>query len=142
MSFNKIQADIKAGKFAPVYLFMGEEPFFIDQLSSLIEKNALSEDLKGFNQTILYGSDTSVEQIVSSARSFPMMGDRQVLIIKEAQSLEKKIQDLKVYCAQPSETTILVINYKQKKLDKRTELYKLIEKNGVVFNSETIRDYK
>ena len=86
-SAEQILADLKNGNYAPVYFLHGEEPYFIDLISNFIEKNALDESEKGFNQQILYGKDVRLDQVVSASRSFPMMGQRQVIIVKEAQNL-------------------------------------------------------
>jgi DNA polymerase-3 subunit delta len=83
----KIINDIKSGNIKPIYFFMGEEPYYIDKLTEYIENNILSEDEKGFNQMVLYGRDTTIEDVVSNAKRYPMMADRQVVIVKEAQEL-------------------------------------------------------
>ena len=89
--------DIKAGKIKPIYFLMGEEPYYIDRLSDYIEKNVLTEEEKGFNQTVLYGRDVSVDDIVSAAKRYPMMAERQVIIVKEAQDLAKSIDKFESY---------------------------------------------
>src|SRR5690606_4981192 len=101
---------------------MGEEPYYIDRISEYIEKNVLSEEEKGFNQMILYGRDVMVEDIVSNAKRYPMMADRQVIIVKEAQDLSRTIENLASYAVNPQTTTVLVVNYKYKKIDKRKAL--------------------
>ena len=141
MSHTKLIADIKQGQFAPVYLLMGEEPFFIDQIANAIEAHAIPEDMQGFNQHILYGLDTKVDQLIGVAKSFPMMGERQLVLVREAQSLDK-IQNLAGYCKQPTPTTVLVLCHKYKKVDKRSELYKAVNETGAVFTSDKVRDYK
>ena len=98
---------------------------------SYIEKNVLSEEEKGFNQMVLYGRDVTIEDIVVNAKRYPMMAERQVVIVKEAQDLSRTIDKLEAYAANPQPTTVLVICYKYKKLDKRKKLYKAIEKLGV-----------
>ena len=87
----KIVNDIKAGNIKPIYFLMGEEPYYIDKLAEYIEKNILSEEEKGFNQTVLYGRDVSVDDVISAAKRYPMMADRQVIIVKEAQDLSRTI---------------------------------------------------
>lgn len=141
MSFEQIKKDVIAKKFHPVYLMMGDEPFYIDDLTNLFLQTVIPDDEKDFNQTILYGSDTDVGTIITLARSFPMMSDRQLIVIKEAQGL-KKIEDLELYVKNPLASTILVINYKNGSLDKRKKLYAQIEKQGVIFESKKIPDYK
>jgi len=141
MDVNAILQNLKEEIYHPIYLFQGEEPYYIDVLSEHIEKNVLTEAERGFNQTIFYGKDSDPISIAESAMRFPMMASKQVIIVKEAQSLSK-IETLASYAEKPLASTILVINYKYKKLDSRTKLAKLIKKNGVVFTSEKIRDYK
>ena len=121
---------------------MGEEPYYIDAISDFIEKNVLSEDEKGFNQMTLYGRDISIDDIVSNAKRFPMMAERQVVIVKEAQDLSRTIDKLESYAKTPQPTTVLVINYKYKKLDKRKAVYKAIKKVGVVFESKKLYENK
>ena len=115
----KIVNDIKAGNIKPIYFLMGEESYYIDKLSDYIEANILSEDEKGFNQTVLYGRDVSIEDIVSTAKRYPMMADRQVVIVKEAQDLSRTIDKLESYAENPMPSTVLVFCYKYKTLDKR-----------------------
>ncbi len=134
----KIVNDIKAGNIKPIYFLMGEEPYYIDKLSDYIEENILSEDEKGFNQTVLYGRDVTIEDIVSSAKRYPMMAERQVTIVKEAQDLIKTIEKLESYAENPMPTTVLVFNYKYKTLDKRKKITKTLAKNGLVFESKKL----
>lgn len=135
---NDIVADIKNRNFKPVYFLMGEEPYYIDKISEFIENNVLDEAEKGFNQMVVYGRDVSVEEIVASAKRFPMMAEHQVIIVKEAQDLSRTIEKLVSYAENPQPTTILVVNYKYKKLDKRKKLYKAIAKNGLLFESKPL----
>lgn len=137
---KELVSDIRKGHIKPVYFLMGEEPYYIDKLSEFIEDNILSEEEKGFNQMVLYGRDVSVEDIIGNAKRFPMMAEHQVVIVKEAQDLSRTIDKLEAYVANPQPTTILVINYKYKKIDKRKSLYKAIKKNGVVFESKKLYD--
>ena len=134
----KIVNEIKAGNIKPVYFLMGDEPYYIDKLSDYIEQNVLSEDEKGFNQTVLYGRDVSVEDIISTSKRYPMMAERQVVIVKEAQDLVKTIDKLEHYAEQPMPSTVLVICYKYKTLDKRKKLLKNLQKNGTVFESKKL----
>lgn len=117
---------------------MGEEPYYIDKISDYIEDNVLAEEEKGFNQMVLYGRDISVEDIVSNAKRFPMMAERQVVIVKEAQDLARQIEKLASYAENPQPSTVLVLNYKYKKIDKRKALYKSIKKTGVVYESKKL----
>ena len=135
---KQIVADIKNGQIKPIYFLMGEEPYYIDGISDFIEKNVLAEEEKGFNQMIMYGRDVSIEDIVGNAKRYPMMADRQVIIVKEAQDLSRTIENLTAYAANPQPTTVLVVNYKYKKIDKRKGLYKAINKIGVVFESKKL----
>lgn len=130
--------DIKAGNIKPIYFLMGEEPYYIDKLAEYIEDNVLTEEEKGFNQMVLYGKDVSVEEVVSSARRYPMMADRQVVIVKEAQELSRTIDKFEAYAENPQPTTVLVLAYKYKTLDKRKKVTKIINKTGVVFESKKL----
>lgn len=118
----QITKDIKAGNIKPIYFFMGEEPYYIDKLTEFIEDNVLTEDEKGFNQMVLYGRDTSVEEVVSNAKRYPMMAERQVVIVKEAQELSRTIEKLVAYVENPQPTTVLVFAFKYKTLDKEKRL--------------------
>lgn len=117
---------------------MGEEPYYIDKISEFIEDTVLDESEKGFNQMVLYGRDVSIEDVVSNAKRFPMMAKHQVIIVKEAQDLSRTIEKLTSYAKQPQPTTVLVFNYKYKKLDKRKALYKALADVGVVFESKKL----
>jgi DNA polymerase III subunit delta len=140
-SWEEILKDISNRSFSPIYLLMGEEPFFIDLVSDKIEAKVLAESERDFNQTILYGRDTDVATIVSVAKRFPMMSEHQVVIVKEAQNL-KEIENLESYVKKPLDSTLLVICYKYKTLDKRKSLYKTILKGGVVMDSKKMYDDK
>ena len=135
---TKIVADIKNGIFKPVYFLMGEESYYIDKISEFIENNILSEEEKGFNQVVLYGRDVAIEDIIDSAKRFPMMSEKQVVVIKEAQDLSRIIEKLTPYVENPQPSTILVLCYKYKTLDKRKKLYKAIQKHGLVYNSKKL----
>jgi DNA polymerase-3 subunit delta len=134
----KIINDLKAGTIKPIYFLMGEEPYYIDKLTEYIENNILSEDEKGFNQTVIYGRDATIEDIVSNAKRYPMMAERQVVVVREAQELSRTIDKLESYAENPQPTTVLVVAYKYKTLDKRKKLVKLIAKNGVLFESKKL----
>ena len=135
---KSIISDIKEGNLKPIYFLMGEEPYYIDKISDFIEENILDEAEKGFNQQVMYGRDASIEDIVSSAKRYPMMAERQVLIVKEAQDLSRNIEKLVSYAENPQPTTVLVINYKYKKLDKRKKLHKVIAKTGLIYESKKL----
>ncbi len=135
---KQLVAAIKKGDLKPIYFLMGEEAYYIDKISGFIEDNVLDEAEKGFNQMVLYGRDVSIDDIVSNAKRYPMMAERQVVIVKEAQDLSRTIEKLAQYVDNPQPSTVLVINYKYKKLDKRKALYKAINKVGVVFESKKL----
>ncbi|MFT4611584.1 MAG: DNA polymerase-3 subunit delta [Glaciecola sp.] len=135
---KQIVADIKKGIIKPIYFLMGEEPYYIDAISDYIEKNVLAEEEKGFNQMVLYGRDVTIDDIVANAKRYPMMAERQIVIVKEAQDLSRTIEKLADYAGNPQPSTILVINYKYKKIDKRKTLYKTIKKAGVIFESKKL----
>lgn len=135
---KQLVTDIKNRKLKPIYFLMGEEPYYIDRISDFIEDTVLSEEERGFNQMVLYGRDVTVEDIVSNAKRFPMMAEYQVVIVKEAQDLSRTIEKLAQYAENPQPTTILVVNYKYKKIDKRKALYKTLKKTGVVYESKKL----
>ena len=139
---KRLVADIKNGKIRPIYFLFGEEAYYIDKVAEYIEKNVLTEEEKGFNQTVLYGRDVSIDDIVGNAKRYPMMAERQVLIIKEAQHLSRTIENLVSYAENPQPTTVLVVCYKYKKLDKRKKLYKAVQKSGVLFESKKLYESK
>jgi DNA polymerase-3 subunit delta len=139
--------DLKAKKFAPIYFLQGDEPYFIDLVSDYIEKNAIPEFERGFNQVVIYGKEASVANILSHARKFPMMADRQLVLVKEAQNIpdlgkEDAQKMLISYLTNPLPSTLLVFAYKHKKLDGRSSLKKEIEKKAVLVEAEKIKDWK
>ena len=135
---NTIVSDIKKGNLKPIYFLMGEESYYIDKISDFIEETVLDEAEKGFNQQVMYGRDATIEDIVGAAKRYPMMAERQVLIVKEAQDLSRNIEKLVFYAENPQPTTVLVLNYKYKKLDKRKKLYKVIAKSGLILESKKL----
>ncbi len=132
---KEIVSEINKGNPKPIYFLMGEEPYYIDRITRYIAENILTEDEKGFNQMVLYGKETSVDEIVCQA-----MAQHQVVIVKEAQHLSRTIENLVPYADNPQPTTILVLCYKYKKLDKRKKLYKTIKKSGELFESKKLYD--
>ena len=126
---KNIIANIKKGIIAPIYFLMGEEPYFIDVVANYLEKHLLEEDQKGFDQLVLYGQDVTVPAIIDYARRFPMMAERQLIIIKEAQNLRASIDQLVPYVENPTASTVLVFCYKYEKLDARKKLSKSLGKN-------------
>lgn len=139
MTSQQLIQDLKKRQFAPVYLLMGDEPYFIDEISGYIAKNILNESEQAFNQVIMYGKDSEIGTVINAAKRFPMMSEYTVVIVREAQEL-KDIDKLYYYTDNPLRSTILVIDYKYKKLDKRSKVYKSILKNGVVFESKKLYD--
>jgi DNA polymerase-3 subunit delta len=138
--YEQILVDLKNKIYRPVYLLMGEEPFYIDKLSEYIADNILDESEKAFNRLIVYGMDTDVRNIVFAASRPPMMASHQIVIVKEAQHLRTSdIEKMEPYLASPVPSTILVLCFKNKPIDKRTKVYKEIEKKGVIL--ETVKLY-
>ena len=133
--------DARSGVFKPVYVLMGEEPYYPDLVCQAIIDNCVDEFGKDFNETICYGADVTAEQVVTAARRFPMMADRQLVVVKEAQLL-KGIEDIAVYCNEPLDSTVLVLLLHGASLDKRKSLYKSAQKIGVVLDSPALRDYE
>lgn len=143
MNISPILTDIKKRKFQPVYLLHGEESYFIDVISDALEHTVLNDAQKGFDQTVLYGKDTDFSTIVNAAKRYPMMSDHQLIIIKEAQDLKWKDDELLLkYVEQCTVSTVLVFDYKYGKFDKRKKLYKAIEKKGLVVESNKLYDDK
>ena len=133
--------DVKGGRFAPVYLLMGDEPYYPELVCQAIVENCLQDFEKDFNETICYGSDVTASQIITTARRFPMMAERQLVVVKEAQQM-KGIEDLAVYCNEPLDSTVLVLLLHKASVDRRKGLYKAVQKNGIVLDSPAIRDYE
>lgn len=144
-SVKKVMADLRAGKYAPVYFLQGEETYYIDLVSDYIEENALSPGDRSFNQVVVYGKDTPMATVLTHARRFPMMADRQVVIVKEAQDIpdlnrETGSKLLLEYLRNPSPTTILVFCHKHKTLDKRRELGKKVDQLATVLTGKKMYD--
>lgn len=139
MTYEQIISEIKQRVFHPIYFLMGEEPFFIDNICDSLENGILEESERSFNQIIIYGSDVSAKDIITQARAFPMMGEHLVVIVKEAQNV-KDIESIAEHLDKVPPSTILVICYKYKKLDKRKSLAKYIDKKGILFESKKLYD--
>ncbi|MEM9000341.1 MAG: DNA polymerase III subunit delta [Bacteroidota bacterium] len=137
-AIREIAEAITNKKLRPIYFLMGDEPYYIDKIAQYISDNVLSDQEKGFNHMVLYGKDTGIDDIVANAKRFPMMADHQVVIVREAQHLARTIDHLTAYAENPQMSTILVLCYKYKKLDKRKKLYKAIQKNGLLFESKKL----
>ena len=144
---DKVLADLKAGKYAPVYFLQGDEPYYIDLIADYIEQNCLAEAEKGFNQTILYGKDVSMAQVLTNARRFPMMAERQVVIVKEAKDIQDINKEdgqklLMSYLDSPVPSTVLVFAHKHKNLDGRKPLAKAAKAKSVFIATAQLRDYE
>lgn len=138
---RQIINDVKNGNFAPVYLLMGTEPYYPDLVCDEIMKFALTDSERDFNQTVFYGLDTDAGTVASECRSYPMMAERRLVVVKEAQSM-KTLEDLAAYASDPMESTVLVILMHGASADKRRALYKNVQKKGVVLVSDALRDYE
>ena len=137
LKFEEVQDSIRKGDFVPAYLFQGEEAYYIDQLTNLLIEKVLNDSERDFNQYVFYGSDSDAGTIINTCKRFPMMAERQLVVVKEAQGL-KNIDDLVHYVMQPLHSTILVINFKHGKLDGRKKLSGAIDKIGIVFESKKL----
>ena len=138
---REIVKDARSGVFKPVYLLMGDEPYYVDMVCDAIVENCLDESERDFNQTICYGADVNADAVITAARRYPMFAERQLVVVKEAQMM-KTLEDLAVYCQKPLESTVLVIAMHGASADKRKSLYKTVSKMGVVVDSQTLRDYE
>lgn len=139
VTYDQILSSLKRKEYKPVYMLMGDEAFYIDRISDFIEENVLSEDEKAFNQTILYGKDSSLSEIIMAAKRYPMMSQYQVIIVKEAQHI-KNFDDLQFYLQNPLTSTLLVFCHKYGKLDGRKKSTQEIEKKGLLFESKKLFD--
>ncbi len=144
MTAIDIIKDIKAKKLKPIYLLHGDESYYIDLISDYLEENVLSDAEKSFNQTVFYGKDADVMSVLNASKRYPMMSDYQLVMVKEAQELklDKAAEQFQAYCESPLKSTILVLCHKYGKFDKRKKVYKIIKKNGLVFESASIYDNK
>ena len=138
---KSILEDVRSGIFKCIYLLMGEEPYYPELVCQAILDNCLQEWEKDFNQTVCYGADVDADTVITAARRFPMMADRQLVVVKEAQQM-KSLEDLAVYCQQPLDSTVLVILMHGASADKRKALYKTVLKTGVIVESLPLRDYE
>ncbi|MCL1942993.1 MAG: DNA polymerase III subunit delta [Candidatus Azobacteroides sp.] len=139
LTHNEILNDIKHKQFKPIYFLMGEEPYYIDLLTDALIDNVLIESERDFNQTILYGADTDIATVINAAKRYPMMSERQLIVVKEAQAL-KNIDELTYYLQKPQPTTVLVFNYKYGKLDGRKKVSVDIARVGILFESKKLYD--
>ena len=139
LTYKQLISDLEAGKVAPIYLLTGEEDYYIDFICEYIENNILDESVRDFDQQVVYGKDSTMQAIIDSAKQYPMLAPKRLLLVKEAQNLDKW-EALIPYLENVQDTTILVFCYKQKKFDKRTKVYKAIEKKGVIFERSKLYD--
>lgn len=144
--YREVIDSINKGIFAPVYLLMGEEDYYIDKIVDLLESRVVPEDEKDFNSATYYGADVDVRQVISRAQQFPLMSERQIVLLKEAQAMEKaknRLEMLVPYVQHANNTTVLVISFKGDTLGATSQLVKAVkEEGGVVFKSEKLRDYQ
>ena len=138
-TYETIMSELKSGTFRPVYYLMGEEGYFTDRITDYIMENALNEFERDFNLTVYYGLDSDIDTIVTAAKRFPMMAERQVIIVKEAQML-KNIDSLLYYLQAPQPTTVLVFAHKNGSIDKRKKVATELERTGVVLDSKKMRE--
>lgn len=141
MTFEEILKQVAADQLAPIYFLSGDEPYFIDKLADAIQAKTLKKEERGFNETIFYGKDTDAVNIVHAARRYPMGAARQLIMVREAQQLDE-IDVLESYFKNPLPSTILVISYKYKSLDKRTKIYTALkgQKKAVIFEGKKLYD--
>jgi len=141
---KRIMGDLRSGKFRPVYLLHGEESFFIDRISAEVERVCLEDHERDFNQSILYGRDVDADEVKETCLRYPMMAERQLVIVRELQNWRiDAIEKLESYFKKPTPTTVLVLCYKHKKIDGRKTIIKSVQKGGgEVFLSDTVRDDK
>ena len=137
MNYSKLITSLKNKDFQPIYFLTGEEEYYIDKISKHMINNILPHDQKSFNQTILYGKETSVKEIILEAKQFPFSGERRTVIVKEGQHI-KNIEELEAYIIAPQPSTILVICYKGKTLDKRKKISKIITQKCILFESKKL----
>lgn len=141
MDHNIVLKDIKQKKLEKVYFLHGEEPYYIDVITKALLEHVLEEHERDFNQTIVYGKEQEVTSLIADLRSYPMMSDRRLVVLKEAQEM-KDIDKLEAYFENPTDTTVFVVNYKHKTFDSRKKLIKLAASNGLVYKSDKVRDYQ
>lgn len=142
VTFDAIMRDLKSGKYAPVYILMGDESYYIDRITDYIAENVLDSDDRDFNQTVVFGADTTAAQVVDMAKGYPVMpATHRVVIVKEAQGL-KSLDALERYFEKPLASTLLVIAYKNGTIDRRKKVVGKAEAVGVVFESKKKRDYE
>jgi DNA polymerase-3 subunit delta len=140
ITFDTVAHDVKAGKISPLYCLMGDEPFYIDRLESIITQKVMPESNRDFDMELLYGSDVDGMRVADSCRQFPMLGEKRLVIVREAQQMRAGQDALAAYCQNPMDTTVLVLCHKSGKMDTRKALGKAISANGVIFESKRVYD--
>ena len=139
---NSTISKIKNKNYSPIYFLMGEETYYIDLISDLLENSILKEEEKSFNQTVLYAKETSIDEIISCCKRYPMMSKYQVIIVKEGQDLSRKIEQLSNYMLNPMLSTVLIFNFRNKTLDRRKKLFKSVQKFGVILDCKKLYENK
>ena len=139
MAIDQLHKDLKAGKYYPIYLLHGEESYLIDEAASLLEESIVPENARPFDQQILYGTDTYVKLLLEQLMLFPLLAPRRLVIVREAQ-LMGDIKELETYALKPAPTSILVLCYKGKSLDKRLKLYDAIKKQGFILSADSLKE--
>ena len=138
---REIVKDAQNGVFKPVYLLMGDEPYYVDMVCDAILEHCLDESERDFNQTVCYGADVNADAVITAARRYPMFAERQLVVVKEAQMM-KNLEEMAIYCQNPLESTVLVLAMHGSSADKRKSLYKTVSKIGVVVDSQALKDYE
>ena len=132
-------SELKSGVYRPVYYLMGEEGYYTDKITDYIIEHSLTEVERDFNLTVYYGLDSDIDTIITAAKRFPMMAERQVIVVREAQLL-KNMDNLLFYLQNPQPTTVLVFAHKNGSIDKRKKVATELERKGVVLDSKKVRD--
>ncbi|MDE6298670.1 MAG: DNA polymerase III subunit delta, partial [Muribaculaceae bacterium] len=145
-SYRDLMTKIKRKDFSPVYILMGEESYYLDQLTKALENYVIDEADRDFNSLVFYGADADVATVIGSAQQYPVMAERQLVVLKEAQAMthaKTQLDKFASYVAKPNKTTVLVIVYKGGELSSTSSLMKNAKgENCTVFRSEKLRDYE
>lgn len=142
MKYNEVIQSINSTQYLPIYFLQGDNAHYIDEITSLLIEKVLDESERDFNQTIFYGKDSSADQIIDAAKRYPLMSSYQLIIVKEAQHLNRYLDSFESYFKDPVPTTVLVFNFKNKKIDKRKAIGKLLAKNNFIVDLEAVKDYQ
>ena len=141
LTYDAVMRNLKAGQFSPIYILMGDESYYIDQISDYIQSHVLSPDQQAFDQTVVFGADINAAQVADMAMQYPMMAPRKVIIVKEAQAM-RSFDKLEKYAENPQPNTILVICYKNGTINRRTKFIAAVERVGIVFESKKLKDWQ